>query len=372
VATSRLLEFAATRRRWATLERIITRMSRDDFTEDVKRRLALRAGYKCSAPDCGVACVGPSNESESAYSNIGRAAHIAAAAPGGPRFDSSMDSSARGSIANGIWLCATHAALIDTDVTTYTVDVLQSWKKDHEERAARDVNRVSSLVDAREAAYQNWVERIRRQLKNAEHESMAGKTEGRIDPVARLLAPGERFWAARAVQEGHLDWEFQAGAVVMPGVKFTFNPAPDEALQFAILNPGSFGDELKANEFRVRFLFDFRGVEGQTALEIGPVRGVAQFWRIGVPAVAPFPVAVGVGAANGASPLGFLHDPVFGEVTINDKLYRYSGASNPLTSNTSAYVVFGNQVVHWDYVFGFAPAPIGPPASWKSISVRRQ
>jgi hypothetical protein len=37
-------------------------------------------------------------------------------------------------ISNGIWLCTTHADLIDGDAATYTADELRKMKKEHEER----------------------------------------------------------------------------------------------------------------------------------------------------------------------------------------------------------------------------------------------
>jgi hypothetical protein len=46
---------------------------------------------------------------------IGEAAHISAAAPGGPRFDGSMTPEQRRHCDNGIWMCSNHAFLIDED-----------------------------------------------------------------------------------------------------------------------------------------------------------------------------------------------------------------------------------------------------------------
>jgi hypothetical protein len=69
--------------------------------------------------------------------NKGVAAHIRAAAKGGPRYDPSMSPEQRKSIANGIWLCESCAKLIDTDTGRYSVDVLERWKSIAEERAAK-------------------------------------------------------------------------------------------------------------------------------------------------------------------------------------------------------------------------------------------
>ena len=109
--------------------------SRDDFTIKTKETLAKRAAYRCSNPACRRLTVGPGSE-ESAYINVGVAAHICAAAENGPRYDAEMSSEERKSIRNGIWLCQTCAKLIDSDVDQYTVKTLHSWKRSAELGAA--------------------------------------------------------------------------------------------------------------------------------------------------------------------------------------------------------------------------------------------
>jgi hypothetical protein len=71
--------------------------------------------------------------------NVGEAAHITAAAPGGKRYDASLTPQDRRAPGNGIWLCELCAKLIDTDEARFTVDVLRKWKKDAEERALLDI-----------------------------------------------------------------------------------------------------------------------------------------------------------------------------------------------------------------------------------------
>ena len=110
---------------------------RDDFSTDTIRRAAERVGYRCSYPDCRNATVGASMESARKVSNIGVAAHICAAAKGGPRYDESMTPEERKGIDNCIWLCQTHAKLIDTDERTYTAELLHKWKDDAERDAAK-------------------------------------------------------------------------------------------------------------------------------------------------------------------------------------------------------------------------------------------
>lgn len=118
--------------------------NRVDFPLKVRQAVALRAGYRCSFPGCGNATVGPSEESPTASANVGNAAHIAAAAPGGRRYDPSMTVEQRSSIANAIWMCVLHATLIDRDEATYSTDVIKGWKTTHEKLIAEEVARVGS------------------------------------------------------------------------------------------------------------------------------------------------------------------------------------------------------------------------------------
>lgn len=109
-------------------------MARDDFSRPVVDRLAKRVGMRCSCPDCRMPTSGP--DGDGGVTNIGVAAHITAASPGGARYDEALTSDVRSSITNGIWLCQTHAKLVDDDELTYTPAVLRDWKETAEHMAA--------------------------------------------------------------------------------------------------------------------------------------------------------------------------------------------------------------------------------------------
>ncbi|ASV30391.1 hypothetical protein [Maribacter cobaltidurans] len=100
---------------------------RDDFSKLTKEILAKRVSYKCSNPSCKKMTIG-SHSKYNKVINLGVAAHITAAAEGGPRFCQEMESNERKSIKNGIWLCQNCAKLIDTDIRKYSVDDLIQWK----------------------------------------------------------------------------------------------------------------------------------------------------------------------------------------------------------------------------------------------------
>lgn len=109
-------------------------MSRDNFSNQTKLKLAQRAGQRCSI--CDKLTVGPSNESINSVNSIGVAAHISGASSGrgSRRYLPDMTSKERSSIENGIWLCSTHADLIDGDEITYPISKLKLIKENHERK----------------------------------------------------------------------------------------------------------------------------------------------------------------------------------------------------------------------------------------------
>jgi RNA polymerase subunit RPABC4/transcription elongation factor Spt4 len=112
--------------------------TRDEFSRDVVRALQERAGNQCSSPSCQCLTSGPNHAKEKA-SRIGVAAHITAAAPGGPRYDTRLSSEERSSITNGIWLCQNCARLIDVDPVTYSTALLLNWRQAAEDYARREI-----------------------------------------------------------------------------------------------------------------------------------------------------------------------------------------------------------------------------------------
>jgi len=115
---------------------------RDDFDPSVVNALGKRAAYICSNPACKTQTIAPSSENGTKFIYIGKAAHIAAASEGGPRYDPNMSSEERKSINNGIFLCGNCADMIDKNKgIDFSVELLKKWKSDHESWVSKNLNK---------------------------------------------------------------------------------------------------------------------------------------------------------------------------------------------------------------------------------------
>jgi hypothetical protein len=115
----------------------------DDFSDAVKRALASRVGNLCSNPDCRALTSGPQEDPAKAV-NLGVAAHITAASPGGPRYDAGLLPEERSGPSNGLWLCQNCAKLVDNDPARFTTDLLLQWKSTAEADARNRVGKTAA------------------------------------------------------------------------------------------------------------------------------------------------------------------------------------------------------------------------------------
>lgn len=118
--------------------------NRDDFPQKIKDLLGNRVGWRCSNPDCRKPTRG-ANDDPQEITNIGVAAHICAAASGGPRYDFQMSTEERKSAENGIWLCQSCSKLVDDDVVRYSVGLLRIWKENAERLAIAELQSSSPV-----------------------------------------------------------------------------------------------------------------------------------------------------------------------------------------------------------------------------------
>lgn len=120
---------------------------RDDFSKPVADALGKRAAFVCSNPDCRILTLASSDENESKFLYIGKAAHICAAAKGGPRYIAEMTPEERKSASNGIFLCSNCADMIDkNDGIDFPVERLRRWKDDHEKWVAANLNKRKGAI----------------------------------------------------------------------------------------------------------------------------------------------------------------------------------------------------------------------------------
>jgi hypothetical protein len=120
----------------------MNKSTRDDFPMWVKRTLAQRVNGRCSNPNCGAPTSGPTADPLK-HSNIGVAAHITAAARGGPRYNANLTKEQRQSPDNGIWLCRNCGTLTDNDSTRFPEHVLREWKRLAEANAREQLGKRS-------------------------------------------------------------------------------------------------------------------------------------------------------------------------------------------------------------------------------------
>jgi len=115
--------------------------SRDRVPAAQEKVVIARSGNKCAYPDCGLdLTIDPKIDGDRPKAT-GKVAHIAAASPGGPRYDETMTPEQRGSAENLVYLCGPHHDVVDTQLEYHTRQFLLEAKRTHElavERAVRN------------------------------------------------------------------------------------------------------------------------------------------------------------------------------------------------------------------------------------------
>lgn len=178
--------------------------TRDDFSASTKRLLSERVGFRCSNPDCRLHTSGPSADPSSSV-NIGVAAHITAAAPGGPRYDSSLSGDERKGLQNGIWLCQNCAKLIDSDSDFYTEELLYGWKNQAETQAAKSLQHATESIIASGGQGSNVISAILTNQVEYLATKLANLTEKHLSEMRMAWREGRRAEAANWLRELKVD-----------------------------------------------------------------------------------------------------------------------------------------------------------------------
>jgi hypothetical protein len=168
---------------------------RDDFSQKTVRKLAARAGYHCTNPDCQSLTLGPADDEDGTV-HVGFAAHIAAASPGGKGYDRKMTPEERSAAANGIYLCGRCAKLIDSDEKRYPATLLHRWKEDGLKRTIEAIASGRQLGDLRPST----------ELDDADREFLSGlklPSDDAVEAVrGRLRAAAQADVGAFRAQRG--------------------------------------------------------------------------------------------------------------------------------------------------------------------------
>ena len=174
---------------------------RDDFTKETQDALAKRVGVRCSNPLCRKVTTGPRSDPAKIV-NIGVAAHITAAAAGGPRFDAALAPEQRRAPENGIWLCQNCAKLVDNDPDRYIVESLRAWKAGAEAAA---LEAIEGLAEGQENPGEDAIEM-----------EFLYKMKGNGDRHDYLLRVLVRNLGTDPLVDFHVDLEFPSRAVEKP------------------------------------------------------------------------------------------------------------------------------------------------------------
>jgi hypothetical protein len=125
---------------------------RIEFRQKTKWKIAARSGYRCAFLNCDRTTVGPGVTADE-VSITGEAAHIWSAAEGGPRGQGGLTESALGRAQNGIWLCRTHAKIVDEKRgARFPAALLMSYRDLHEARIAREQQGIARRM--------TWLDRV--------------------------------------------------------------------------------------------------------------------------------------------------------------------------------------------------------------------
>ena len=178
----------------------------DDFSDAVKKTLANRVGHQCSNPECRAFTSGPQDDPVKAV-NVGVAAHITAASPGGSRYNSSLSPEERSGHKNGIWLCQNCAKLIDNDFARFTVDVLEKWKSAAEAEAKDRVGKTATSIIRGQNNSIDTVDALRavqRREKLDQETILRLRDEGliKVTDVTNMQSPAEEFMPTMLTAKG--------------------------------------------------------------------------------------------------------------------------------------------------------------------------
>ncbi len=261
--------------------------NRDNFTPKTISVLRERVAHKCSDPDCRIVTSGPSTDKDK-VNRIGEAAHICAAAKGGPRYDKKMTSDQRKSIENGIWLCSNCADKIDKDWKRYSVELLHQWKMSAEELALKEMGKKLPTID-------EPIELLMASMTGEGLKSFPTRLENISLAASRYLEEVDpRLSVDIAFDKNYTSFHFAAKKEPVD-MKLSIAPKDLESFDEKMKNLFKYGEPLEAtvNDFsfhgseifdklkqdsltNAKISFTPKGVDGKLKLKLTDIKGVYQ------------------------------------------------------------------------------------------------
>lgn len=117
-----------------------------------------KSGNKCSFPDCKIDLVMDESETDDP-SVVGEEAHIVARKKNGPRGISELTKEQRDKYNNLILLCSVHHKVIDDQETTYTIELLKQYKKEHENWVNQNLS-IDKIKERDDIVYAGYIDTI--------------------------------------------------------------------------------------------------------------------------------------------------------------------------------------------------------------------
>jgi hypothetical protein len=219
-------------------------MARDDFTRPVIKVLGDSVNYLCSNPDCRAQTRAPHTSKKKA-TNVGKAAHIRAASPNGPRYDPLQTGAKRRAIENGIWLCSNCATKIDVDAARYSVTLLRQWKRSAESEALAKLGKAVATVAATAPAH---IGRLAELAKGARARVSYTREQGDLVDTFRIEIVGvdRKHDVLRFIHEAGRDTYGDVhDAIPLADIKNVWEPIPNEMpiisvsgfMKFSVMRP---------------------------------------------------------------------------------------------------------------------------------------
>ncbi|WP_413379110.1 hypothetical protein [Paenibacillus taichungensis] len=216
-------------------------------TSAVLRELYLRSGNQCAFPDCIHTIV----NSDGNY--VGQICHIEAAEEGGQRFNPNQTNEERRALSNLMLFCYDHH-IKTNDVQTYTVEVLQRMKREHEDKYTDIVGQlqrsISDLTGQQTFLYSESGERFFQYFgwnyREDEAKSVVEDINGWVDKL-KIFSPDTRQVFCLIIQRSSkLTWG--TGAIIHEITEITGKTTSEIVKHIILLNKYGFVYEPERDE----------------------------------------------------------------------------------------------------------------------------